>query len=86
MQWGPGLMAAKCPSCDRQGREIDFNVYKCHNCGIQWNEPVKKASLTPNRPGWLVRNRRNLKKIIQGAVFLIIISAGVAMALKPVVI
>ncbi|MDY9922752.1 hypothetical protein [Methanobacterium sp.] len=79
-------MAAICPGCEKQGKEIDFNVYKCGRCGIQWAEPVKKASLTPTRPGWFVRNHRNLKRIIQGAIFLIIISAGVVMALKPLVI
>lgn len=78
-------MAAKCPACNRQGREIDFNEYQCR-CGISWVEPTRNGSLLPNRPGWFTRNRHNLKKLLIMSIFLFLVSMGVAMAMKPIML
>lgn len=78
-------MGAKCPSCGRQGQEIEFSIYKC-KCGIEWTEPVKKASLIARRPGWFTRNYRNFLRLFKASIFIFLLFIGVAMAMKPVVI
>jgi len=79
-------MQSICPVCEIRVNEKD-GEFRCPKCKASWKEPVwKKRSLTPKRPGWFVRNNRLLKRLITALGLVIVLSVGVLMTMKPVLV